>query len=71
MNYSTLYLSNFRSLYSSIVTFARDASALTARWYINYRTRRQLAELNPHQLKDIGVSKGDALEELRKPFWKV
>jgi len=71
MNNSTLYLSNSRSSYSSMVTFSRNLRALVARWYINYRTRRQLENLDSQQLQDIGVSRGDALQELRKPFWKA
>lgn len=39
-------------------------------WHINWRTRRQLAQLNSYQLKDIGISHGDAMEEASKPFWK-
>jgi uncharacterized protein YjiS (DUF1127 family)/uncharacterized metal-binding protein len=40
------------------------------RLYTNWRTRRQLAELDSHQLKDIGVSRTEAMEEVGKPFWK-
>ncbi len=43
------------------------------RWYQNWRTRRnlaELAELNDYLLKDIGVSRGEAMEEARKPFWR-
>lgn len=35
-----------------------------------YRTRKQLAMLDARALKDIGVSRTDALEESRKPFWR-
>jgi len=40
------------------------------RWYINYRTRRQLARLPDAMLKDIGVSRIDAEQEASKAFWK-
>lgn len=40
------------------------------RWYINYRTRRQLARLPDAMLKDIGVSRSDAEQEADKVFWK-
>nr|WP_298378976.1 DUF1127 domain-containing protein [uncultured Halomonas sp.] len=33
-------------------------------------SRRQLLELDLHQLKDIGLSRADAVREGRKPFWK-
>jgi uncharacterized protein YjiS (DUF1127 family) len=40
------------------------------RWYINHRTRRQLARLPDYVLKDIGVSRTDAEQEAKKSFWK-
>lgn len=43
---------------------------LLQHWRINWRTRRQLAQLDNYQLKDIGVSHGAAAEEATKPFWK-
>lgn len=34
------------------------------------RTRRQLATLDQYALKDIGISRADALLEANKTFWK-
>lgn len=34
------------------------------------RQRKQLAQLPDYLLKDIGVSRADALHEANKPFWK-
>lgn len=34
------------------------------------RTRKQLLELPPEQLKDIAVASEDALREGRKRFWQ-
>lgn len=39
-------------------------------WERNYRSRRQLLTLAPDQLKDIGLSRADALREGKLPFWK-
>ncbi len=39
-------------------------------WHINWRTRRQLLQLDRHQLQDVGVSVAQAMEEADKPFWK-
>lgn len=36
----------------------------------NQRTRLQLSRLSDHALKDIGLTKADAFEELNKPLWK-
>nr|WP_298412145.1 DUF1127 domain-containing protein [uncultured Halomonas sp.] len=33
-------------------------------------SRRQLLELDLHRLKDIGLSRADAVREGRKPFWR-
>lgn len=34
------------------------------------RERQQLAEMDPAQLKDIGLSEADRRAELRKPVWR-
>ncbi|WP_432695544.1 DUF1127 domain-containing protein [Marinobacterium sp. YM272] len=39
-------------------------------WHARARQRRQLATLPPEMLKDIGVSRTDALKEANKPFWR-
>jgi len=35
-----------------------------------YRQRRQLMEMDDRELKDIGITREQAEEEARKPFWK-
>lgn len=40
------------------------------RWRQNYRSRLELQTLNHYELKDIGVSRAEALEEAKKPFWR-
>lgn len=39
-------------------------------WWHRHRTRRHLAEMDAHMLKDIGVSRVDARREARKWFWQ-
>ncbi|MFC6672332.1 DUF1127 domain-containing protein [Marinobacterium aestuariivivens] len=34
------------------------------------RSRRQLQMLDDHMLKDIGISRADAVREADKPFWR-
>ncbi|MBL8443160.1 MAG: DUF1127 domain-containing protein [Zoogloeaceae bacterium] len=34
-------------------------------------TRRQLRELDRHALRDIGVTREQALHEACKPFWRA
>lgn len=44
------------------------ASALT-RWEQRARTRRMLAQLDPRELSDAGISHADRASELSKSFW--
>lgn len=39
-------------------------------WYERAQQRRQLGGLSDYALKDIGVSRVDALREAAKPFWR-
>lgn len=39
-------------------------------WRAIYRQRRALLGLSDHLLKDIGISRVDALQEGNKPFWR-
>lgn len=48
-----------------------QAFDLSRTWYYRARQRRQLAGLDRSQLKDMGISQGDALMEAAKPFWKA
>lgn len=35
------------------------------------RSRRQLTTLSDEMMKDIGVSRADAMRESGKPFWRA
>lgn len=39
-------------------------------WNQRARQRRALAQLSTYQLKDIGITRSDAINEASKPFWK-
>jgi uncharacterized protein YjiS (DUF1127 family) len=39
-------------------------------WRARVRQRRDLAKLNPHLLRDIGITPYEAARECRKPFWR-
>ncbi len=39
-------------------------------WFERVRSRRELAELPPHLLKDIGLTEADRFNESTKPFWR-
>lgn len=48
-----------------------DAALLLEAWVERRRQRRALLELSDALLKDIGVSRADALREASKPFWRT
>jgi uncharacterized protein YjiS (DUF1127 family) len=48
----------------------KDALRLPSVWIERARQRRCLAGLSDRSLKDIGISRCDALREARKPFWR-
>jgi uncharacterized protein YjiS (DUF1127 family) len=40
-------------------------------WSHRLRTRRALARLEPHQLRDIGITAADQARECAKGFWEA
>ncbi len=49
---------------------AEEALRILSVWIERARQRRCLAGLSDRSLKDIGISRCDALHEARKPFWR-
>jgi uncharacterized protein YjiS (DUF1127 family) len=45
--------------------------AVVVTWNARYRMRRELARLDPHLLRDIGLSDCQARHEAAKPFWSA
>lgn len=39
-------------------------------WAARWRQRRALEDLDNHLLRDIGVTRGEADQEARLPFWR-
>ena len=46
------------------------AISMIALWVERGRSRRVLAALDDHRLRDIGLSRADAQLESEKPFWR-
>jgi len=44
--------------------------AVMREWYRRSRERTQLASLDDRMLRDIGVTRGEVLAEINKPFWR-
>jgi len=55
------------SLYKRLLR--RTVSTL-AKWVRHAYERRQLAQLDLRELSDVGISPGDRMAELSKPFWR-
>jgi len=48
----------------------RRLSALLLFWHERARQRDQLRQLDAYALKDIGITREEALRESWKPFWR-
>jgi|HubBroStandDraft_6_1064221.scaffolds.fasta_scaffold1720310_1 uncharacterized protein YjiS (DUF1127 family) len=49
----------------------RAAATIMRAWRQRARSRRELAELNEAELRDIRLSRCDAMAEASKPFWRA
>ena len=61
------WLRDGKSLFAAEVL--RMATA-NKRWIHRAQTRRKLKALDPRLLNDVGITRAQALEEARKPFWQ-
>ncbi|APZ54769.1 DUF1127 domain-containing protein [Salipiger abyssi] len=50
--------------------FALRIAVVLAKWSERRRTRRALAQLDPHLLRDIGLERHVAHKEARRMFWQ-
>jgi uncharacterized protein YjiS (DUF1127 family) len=57
-------------IFSKLRIFLAAVWRLVQVWKERSCQRRELEQLSTSLLKDIGVSKEDAINEARKPFWK-
>jgi uncharacterized protein YjiS (DUF1127 family) len=54
----------------SLPRLSFNLSATIRIWIARSHQRQALAELNDHLLRDIGVTRHEALREAAKPFWR-
>ena len=71
--FATSRHSRARPLFSigSVSAQAAAAGRVLVVWCRRASSRRRLASLPEAALKDIGISRYDALAESRKPFWRA
>nr|WP_316250880.1 DUF1127 domain-containing protein [Pseudomonas simiae] len=48
----------------------RHTASTLAKWPRLAYERRQLSQLDSRELSDLGISPGDRMAELSKPFWR-
>ena len=49
---------------------AADISGAIRKWNRRHTTRKALLDMSDHMLKDIGISRAEALREGKKAFWQ-
>jgi uncharacterized protein YjiS (DUF1127 family) len=54
-----------------LFTAIRRTSYILSVWQKRSASRRQLARLDDHLLRDIGLTRADAEQEIMKSFWQV
>lgn len=64
------FLDRLINRYAALRTRFGGALGWLRRCYVVHRQRRALLALDERMLKDIGISRTDALQEGRKPFWR-
>lgn len=55
---------------NSVIFLANRALASAWAWRFRARSRRQLARMDDHQLRDIGLNHAMRDAEIAKPFWQ-
>jgi uncharacterized protein YjiS (DUF1127 family) len=68
----TVYRDNAQTGRTVLAAIGRALAGIfetLVRWQEVSIQRRRLLELDAHMLKDIGISRADAVREARRPFW--
>ena len=52
-------------------SYGRRLIALIETWRRRLRERRELASMSDMSLRDLGLTRSEALYEIRKPFWRA
>jgi uncharacterized protein YjiS (DUF1127 family) len=49
----------------------RQVKTLIREWHLRRLTRRDIAQLDPRTIRDLGLSEGQLRFEATKPFWRA
>jgi uncharacterized protein YjiS (DUF1127 family) len=55
---------------ASLTQVLRHGVVLLDKWWRRMQDRNQLANMTERELRDFGLSRQDADQEIRKPFWR-
>ena len=58
------------SLWVRLRRVPANVFSVLLRWQERADERHALESLSEHMLKDMGIGRGDAASEARKPFWR-
>ncbi len=69
MSDNSFHISN--NLIAAMAAVIHTVSKTVAIWNSRMIQRRHLLDLDPSQLDDIGINKGEAIKEAAKTFWQA
>jgi len=52
-------------------SYVRRIISLIGPWRLRMRARRELALMSERSLRELGLTRYETLEEIRKPFWRA
>jgi uncharacterized protein YjiS (DUF1127 family) len=67
---SALHLTE-RAVSSRTAGISAGLFSLIGEWLHRIESRRELADLGDRALRDIGITRVDAMREAEKPFWRA
>jgi uncharacterized protein YjiS (DUF1127 family) len=67
----TVLVSRFGRRPSPFMILRRVPLRLLARWYDRHLQRLDLAEIDEHLLRDLGLTREDVRRECAKTFWQA
>ena len=67
---SALHLTE-RAVSSRTAGIGEGLFSLIGEWLRRIESRRELADLGDRALRDIGITRVDAMREAEKPFWRA